>query len=362
MKAQTVRALRRAKFAVAAVTLAAGATPGVAQTVSYADKTVTIVHNTPPAGTSDTFTRQIGPYLVKHLPGEPKFITVAKPGGQFLLGAAHMHKNVDPDGLTIGMLATLPGQVATRVKLPFDLSEFVFAGGMGQPYAFYARKDLGIATADQLARPPNKIIMGSAAPNTNTNIMWRLFMNAVSPAGSYQQIFGLQGQTGQLKALRSNDINMASMLTTLFLQMRPGLEKEGITVTLFETGNLDNTGAVVPTPALGVPTIDQVWRKLSPHTVDTKEFRAYRLLLTTIQLTHVFVLPPGTPKAHADAWEKALSSALKEKDYLAEMEKIGTIVPDWASAEATRRGIAAIRKAADDPEYQAALEPVFLNR
>ena len=353
-----------AMAAAVGVAVAVGTSPtdANAQQAPFSGKTVTLLHNTPPGSSVDVFARQVGPYLVKHLPGAPQFIVVAKPGGRFLLGATHLHANVAPDGQTIGMLATLPGQLATRVKLSWDLSDFVYTGGLGQTYVFYARKDLGIPSAAQLRAGKNPIILGGAAPNTNSNLIWRLFMQAVGMQDKYKQIYGLQGQMGQLKSMRSNDSNMGSMLGTLFLQMRGGLDKEGMFVTLFETGHMDEAGNMHPTPQLGVPTIDSLWRSWAPQTVDSKEYRAFKVLLTTMQLTWVFALPPKTPQEFAKHWEQAFAKALGDPGFVADMQKADTLVPEFVGSAATLRGIAAIRQAATDPQYEAAIEPHFLKR
>ena len=352
---------RLALAALVALAIAVAGDAG-AQQVSFTGKQVTFMHNTPPGSSVDVFARQVGPYVVKNLPGAPEFIVVAKPGGQFLLGPSFVQKNVAPDGLTLGMFATLPGQVATRVKLPFDIAEFVFAGGVGQTYVYYGRKDIGIASGEEFRNPKNEIILGGAAPNTNSHLVFRLFTQAIGMGGKYKEIFGLQGQMGQLKAMRSNDANLGSMLGTLFLQMRSGLDKEGMFVTLFETGDLGADGNVRPTPELGIPTIDSLWRKWSPQTVDSKEYRAYKLLLTTMQLTWVFALPPKTPATFAAVWDQAFAKALREPGFIADMKKAGTIVPEWVNGPATVRGIAAVKRAASDPEYEAAIEPHFRRR
>ena len=295
----------------AAVTLAFGAgisVPATAQDISLAGKRVTLVHNTSAGSSVDVFSRQIGPYVTKYLPGKPKFIVLAKPGGRFLLGAAYMYKTVKPDGTTMGIMATLPGQMAAGNKMPMDITKFVQVGGQGQTYVFYVRKDMGMTSADQLRNPPKKIISGAGGPNTNSQLMWRLFMKAIGAEDKYKQIYGYRGQMGQLKALRSNEINQASMLGTLYLQMLPGLTKNGVTQHLYEIGQIGRDGKTRPTEGLNIPTIEDLWKKFAPETMGGRDFKAYKLLMTSVQLTWQYVLPPArrpsSPKPGTMPWRK----------------------------------------------------------
>ncbi|MDB4443784.1 hypothetical protein N9174_00400 [bacterium] len=350
--------------AVAAVVVLGGSglTQALAQEVSFADKTVTLMHNTPPGSSVDVFCRQAGPHVMRYLPGKPKFIVIAKPGGRFLLGASHFYRNVKPDGMSAGVFATLPGQMAAGNKMPIDITNFVQVGGLGQSYIYYMRKDFGMTSADQLLNPPGKIISGAGGPNTNSQLMWRLFMNGIGAKDKYKQIFGYRGQMGQLKALRSGEINTASMLATLYLQLLPGLTKEGLTRHMFETGQIEPNGKISQTPGLNVPTFDSLWRKFVPNRLENKEFKAWQLLMTSVQLTWQFVLPPETPAKYADAWDRAFASALKDKTFAAEMKKAGSLIPFWVDRKTAIQKLAKIKDAREDAEYQAAIKSVFLIR
>lgn len=360
-----MRLIDRRRFGIAlAAATAAGvmSVPATAQNVSFAGKTVTLLHNTPPGSSVDVFARQVGPYVTKNLPGKPEFIVVAKPGGRFLLGASYFYKNVKPDGMSMGMMATLPGQYAAGNKMPIDITNFVQVGGMGQTYIYYVRKDFGLKSADELANLKKTIISGAGGPNTNSQLMWRMFMNAIGAKDHYRQIYGYRGQMGQLKAVRANEIHQGSMLGTLYLQLLPGLQKEGLVQHYYETGNVDDNGNAHPTPGLGVPTIESLWKKHSPQTVNSKEFRAYKTLLNSIRLTWQYVLPPGTPEAYAVAWDKAMAAAVQDPGFIADMKKAGTVIPDWVNRDATVKILNELKAASTSADYKAAIKTVFRRR
>ncbi|MDX2446715.1 MAG: hypothetical protein QNK29_05900 [Desulfobacterales bacterium] len=332
------------------------------QEVSFKGKTVTMLLNIPPGSSTDVFCRQIMPYVVKYLPGKPKFIVVNKPGGRFMLGASHLYRNVKPDGMTAGALATLAGQMVAGNKMPMDITQFVQVGGIGLSFVFYARKDFGMTSADELLNPPKKIILGSGGPNTSNQLAWRLFMKGNGAEDNYKQIYGYRGHMGLLKAIRSSEINSATMINTLFLQLLPGFTKEGLTTHLYETGVIDPSGNVIPTPGLNIPTITSLWKKFAPQTLNGREFKAYQVLNSSAQLTWQFVLPPKTPEIYGDIWDKAFASALKDKSFVAEMKKAGTLIPFWVDRKEAMHKLTDIKRAMGDPEFKAAIQSVFVTR
>ena len=74
----------------------------LAQESFFKGKNIRIVVATTAGGGFDAYTRMLGRYLGKHIPGNPSIVVENMPGAGHLIGANHMYKVAKPDGLTIG--------------------------------------------------------------------------------------------------------------------------------------------------------------------------------------------------------------------------------------------------------------------
>jgi putative tricarboxylic transport membrane protein len=351
---------RYAGLAAAAVLAVVSATPGLAQEVSFAGKTVRILINFGPGSSTDVLTRQFAPFVAKYMPGKPTLIVESKPGGRGLLGAAFMFKNVKPDGLTLGGLALVVPRMA-MAKVPVDVRKFVHVGGIGVSAVFYTRQDTGIATAADLKTTDKKIIMAGVGPNVPNVLQLKLLFNAIGQK-NFQLIPGYKGQLGMLKAVRSNEVNLGFMIANVWMPRRANFAKEGVVRGLMESGVNDAAGSPRTTLGLGLPTMESQWRAMAPGTMGTPAYRAFSFLQSTRTLLFVYVLPPGTPAKFAAAWEEAMTKGLRDPEYLAVLDKISAPYPMWSSGATAKRIIDDIAKNKNDPEIQAALNKVKVKR
>jgi tripartite-type tricarboxylate transporter receptor subunit TctC len=296
----------------------------------------------------------------KYLPGKPKLIVESKPGGRGGLGTAYMFKSVKPDGLTLGGLTIIVSQLATK-KLPVDIRKFTHVGGIGGPAVVYVRKDTGITSSADLKSTSKKIIMGATGPNSPSVMQIRLFLNEIGQQ-NHQLIPGYKGQLGMLKAVRSDEVNMAFMVASLWMARRAGFEKEGIVRSIMESGITDKNGDVIGTKGLGVPTVDSQWRKFSPGSLNSNAYKAYTFLQGTRTLNFLYVLPPGTPAKFAKVWEQAMAKGLNDPEYLAMIDKLGAPHPVWTEGQTAKRVIDETVAKKNDPDIKAALQKVMVKR
>jgi putative tricarboxylic transport membrane protein len=326
------------------------------QNASFAGKTLRIVSNTAPGSAVDTFVRKIAPYIEKSLPGKPTLIVENKPGGRFTLGASYMEKNVSPDGMTMGVLATIVGQWAVNPHMPFDLFGYTMVGAQGESTVVYARKDGGVLSADDFGAPNKPIIMSVAAPNTMPVLPVPLFLNAMGLHSAYRVIPGYQGQTGMYQAARTGESNMSFMFSDLWMERLPTIEKENRLVGLMEYGQLRPDNTIMATPGLGLPIMDAVWRKLAPRTLESDEYKAFHAILATGPLEWLYVLPPKTPVAYTEVWERAVKAALADPAYRRSLKESGAPLPAWVGANDATGLLAQVKARFSDPAVRAALK------
>src|SRR5229473_2999337 len=156
---------------LAAVPLAAGPQSAVAQSSSFAGKTVTIVVGYKPGGGYDAMARLLARHLPKHIPGKPTVIVQNMPGGNSIIAANHMYNVAKPDGLTIGTFnRNLPIAQLTRVQgVKYDMTKFAWIGSAANETTILAiRADLPYKTFAELRKAKEPVVVGSTGPGANT--------------------------------------------------------------------------------------------------------------------------------------------------------------------------------------------------
>src|SRR5262249_58096288 len=72
-----------------------------AQAPYYQGKTITFITGSPAGDLFDLYLRTIGPFLVKHIPGNPDVIVQNMPGAGHIIAANYDYNISEPDGLTL---------------------------------------------------------------------------------------------------------------------------------------------------------------------------------------------------------------------------------------------------------------------
>jgi hypothetical protein len=94
---------RRRAFAVLSfLSLLFFASAGLAQTLFYQGKTITIIRGSAPGGVGEMRTRAVANYLKKHVPGNPTILIEFMPGAGGIKAANHLYRGARTDGLVIG--------------------------------------------------------------------------------------------------------------------------------------------------------------------------------------------------------------------------------------------------------------------
>ena len=311
-------------------------TPAFAQDVSFKGKMVRIIINLGSASALSANYQAFASFVARYLPGKPKIIVEAKPGGRGALGTSYMFNNVKPNGETMATLLFLTGALITGDKLPVDISKFVYVGSTGQASIEYASTDTGLKSAFDLANPPNQIIMGNASPNAGMALSMKLFLNALGLKGKYKALHGYRGMLGMLQSVRSGETNMSYLHAGQFYARLPGFKKEGKIFGLMEFGVLGDDGKTHGTPGSGMPTVEEVWEKLLPNALDSNEYKTYHNVMRLEKpISWLHVLPPGTPDKYRKVWDHAMASAFKDPEYLALLAKRGAPPAIFTNSEKT---------------------------
>lgn len=211
--------------------LALGCGPASAFEV-YPDRPITFVVPFSPGGGNDVTARLLAPFVEQHLGGGARLDVVNKPGAGGETGFAYI-ANADPDGYTIGMIATpnvltIPIERQARYSLGgFDpLLCLVSDPGVWAVRADSPYRSVTDAVAEAAARP-HSVTVGSTGVGSRDHLAI-LWMHSVTNARFLHVPFP-GGATGD-KALEAGRIAVAGMSLGEALRSTsmPGLRILGI--------------------------------------------------------------------------------------------------------------------------------------
>jgi len=294
-----------------ALVLLAGAGSGPAQAQSFFEgKTIRIIVGLAAGGGFDTYARVLARHLGKQISGNPGIVVENMTGAGSLISANHLYKVAKPDGLTVGHFngILLMGQVLGQPGVEFDARKFEFVGAAAkEDVACGVTKASGITSIDKWMAAKTPVKLGGVAPGASPDNTARILRSALGLP--IQVVTGFKG-TSEIRLAADGGELAGSCWAwdSMKATWRAALDSGEVVVVL--------QGVPKAFPDLpGVP--------LATSLAKTDEGR--RLIEVGIHhagaFARPFALPPGTPKERVQTWRRAFEETLKDKAFLAEMEK-----------------------------------------
>jgi tripartite-type tricarboxylate transporter receptor subunit TctC len=299
--------------------------PAWADAVSdfYSHKTLTLIAGFPPGGGYDTYVRVLARHYGRFIPGNPSVVPSNLPGAGSMNAANHIYNDEPSDGSMLGMFASsvvmepLLGNQAAR----FDPVKFSWIGSMSQDVAYCGvwQTPGAAATFDDIMRQNGtETIFGGGAP---TAITYQHPMILKNVLGAHIRVIpGYAGTRDIDLAMHRGEVNgecglFASSIKAQFLddvksgrlklviQMGPHKSNEfGNIPGVFDYANADDQRAVL------------------------------ELHFNQLVLGRPLAAPPNIPPDRLTVLRAAFMTAMKDKDFLAEAEKVGLEI-DPATAD-----------------------------
>jgi len=323
--------------------------PGVtfAAAPFYEGKVIRLIVGSAPGGGFDTYARLLVRHMGKHIPGNPRMIVENSPGAGGMILANYLYKIAKPDGLTIGHFngANLFAQVVGKVKgAEFESQKFEYIGSLAKvtPICILSKAS-GITNMDQWMNSKTPIKVGATgigvlAPHDTPKILNVAFGLPV------QVILGYKGTSEIRLAVGSKELDGCCL----------GWESAKVTWR----SDLKGGNAFVVLQALPEPLPDLPKVPLAINFAKTDEAR--KLIEVGIHshgfFARPFVLTPGTPKGRVRILRNALQETLKDKEFLAEAEKIQLDL-DPVTGEEIERAVTELSKV--DPALLAKLKEIL---
>jgi putative tricarboxylic transport membrane protein len=267
----------------------------------FRGKTITYIVATTPGGGYDTYGRLIALYLQKYLPGS-RIVVKNVPGAGNIIGANTIYA-ARPDGLTIGMFNTglIYDQLVKRNGVMFDLTKMSWLGKAAEETrVLLISKKAGFKSFDEMrkARGPIKFAasgVGAASYNDTRILADALHLNV-------QIVNGFTGNEGEMSMLRGEVMAEVGTADALEEFVANGNGFFGLALSGKDT--------TLP----GVPRVSQ-------YVTDERGKKLLSLLAALSELGRLTAGPPGIPADVLAVERQALTSVMKDPQFLADAKK-----------------------------------------
>ena len=276
----------------------------------YEGKVVRFIVGFSPGGGFDTYARMLSRHMGNHIPGKPTIIVENMAGAGSLILANHLYRIAKPDGLTIGHFGgtLFISQLMGQPGIEFDALKFEFIGAPStHDVAYTFTKKSGISSIEKWMAAKTPPQMGGLMAGDQVANSTRIAKYVLG--FPLKLIEGYKGTADIRMAVETGELDGICL----------GWESLKATWRrLFETGDMVIVlqGASKPIPDLpNVPLVINL----------AKTDEARKLVEVGIHYPSLFdrpiALPPGTPKEQVQILRRAFQETVKDKEFLAELEK-----------------------------------------
>ena len=291
--------------------------PAQAQSVEqfYKGRSITMLVGTAPGGINDISARLVAKHLGRFVPGNPTVVVQNNPGAGGLITANKLYNNAEKDGSVLAKFerAVPQLQIQGDPNAQFDPTRFVWLGSISSyaDDAYFLMVNAGnrIRSVDELKGAGAPISLG-ADNSASSNFIFAVIAKEV--LGLNVKV--IRGYTGA---------------ASLFLGMQSGeLDGQFVGLSSVKSGQRDlwNKGAFRPLMAFGrtsrhpdFPNVP-IGREL---TNDPGALKLISFAELPFFMALPFAAPPGIPPDRANALQSAFMAMSRDKDFVAEAEKIG---------------------------------------
>ena len=287
----------------------------------YKTNQIKAIIGSTPGGDYDLWTRIIGRYMSRHIPGNPTIVPQNMPGGGTLVAANHLYNLAAKDGSVFGVFSrNLPGQAVLNMpNIKFDPLKFGYLGSPELPTRIcLAMSSSAVKSAEDLFT--RELLVGGSGAGTAPSFMPSVLNKVVGT--KFKVIEGYGGTNEIVLAMERGEVEGICQGFAAFSTTKPDWVKEGKVRILF---NLEQTPfAHQP----GVPSVFQY--------VKSEEDRQILSFITIgAEIGRPYVTPPGVPADRLKALQDAFAAALKDPELLNETKKQGLDVTYRSGMELT---------------------------
>ncbi|MDI7259735.1 MAG: hypothetical protein QME90_07430 [Thermodesulfobacteriota bacterium] len=351
------------RMVILCVLVLGGVTPSSAEPY-FKGKVIAFVVPFTAGGGTDLFGRLVARHLPRFIPGNPKAVVrnIAGAGGVTGANLAYLAK---PNGLTA--LVSSGGSLMTGLARPkgvvFRLEEMqpIYSTPVGMVYfcrPILVSKPRDIMTAKGL-------IWGHVSPVSGvaSGFVWA---KALLGFNVEKMIWGYGGTSAANMAYTTGETNFSGQSTEGYLASMQQYVDRGEAVLLFQSGVLDENGAVVRERSVpGVPTAPELYEQIYGKKPSGKVFEAYKVVVGSRTYGKCILFPKDTPAEIMGILRKAAIDMVKDPMFLKESEMQNPKAPHYFGESLARSypaGVSAAPEVIDhmreylEKEYKVAFE------
>ena len=303
----------------------------------YKGKTIRIIVGYSPGGGFDTFSRLLGRFLSKNVPGNPSVIVVNMPGAGSVAAANRVYAMQPGNGLTIVAFnaGTLVEAVTGNPNIKFDPRKYQWLGdpAIGSlPEVLWVRSDLPIKTFEDFRNAKTPLAAGSTgigSASTAATLFLRHLGYPIKP------IMGYRGTANVMAAMERKELDARVMSQATMQGNYRRYIDSGLVRPVLSIGDEPR---VKPIP--GIATLKDL-------KLNAEQQRIADFLIGTWKLLRLFAVPPGTPPDRVATLRKAFMDTLNSPELL-EQAKRQKLIISPASPESVEKTIADLYKASPE--------------
>jgi tripartite-type tricarboxylate transporter receptor subunit TctC len=310
-----------AAFAIAAfaTTPQSAAAQGVEE--FYRGRTITLAIGFSAGGGYDLYARLLARHLGKHIPGQPSIVAQNREGAGSERALLYLYNAAPKDGSVIGTFSRGMAVAPLLANAPFDARKFSWLGSISSDvsvcFTWYTSP---IKTFADMTEKP--FTMGGLGKEADPDIFSMVLRNVFG--AKLKLVSGYPGTNDATLAMERGEVNGVCGISWSTVQARH------IDWLKARKVNMPVQFGLRKEPELpDVPAVTDLAKT-------DEQRQMVRLILTGQAMARPYAAPPGIPEDRRRALVAGFDATMKDKDFLADAEKMQAEVSPVTSGEIDR--------------------------
>ena len=275
----------------------------------YKGKTIQLGVGYPPGGGFDVYTRALGQFIGRHIPGNPNIVVVNMPGASGLNYVRYIHDVAPKDGTQFGMFerGLIPKAVLEPSVMKVDFRDFTWIGSMNSELGVCVLWDKpDLRTVDDIKKARSDVIIAGTSKNGG-GFHYAVILQRVSP--NIRQVFGYTATGPMIVAAENGEVNgTCTIYGSLETQFPDLLSKKKLNVVAQFAEKRSAKLKDIPT---------------AYELVSSDDDRKIISFLTAAEVIgRPIIAPAGIPADRRDALRSAFMSTMKDPAFMEYAEKL----------------------------------------
>ncbi len=312
--------MRKVSISLAAFGVMA-TTPAFADPIEdfYRGKQITIYIRAAPGGNYDVYSRILGRYIIRHIPGNPSMLPVNMPGGGGLVALNFVANLAPKDGTVLTMITqSFPMDQALGLdkNLKIDMRSLNWIGNMSNTNEFlFTRKDSPTKTLDDAKK--RETVLAATGIGSIVTQLSAVYNNLLGT--KFKVIYGYPSGPEMTLAMERGEVEARSTSNPQVL----GATKADVAAKY---------NFLIQTGMRKIPDYAEV--PLSRELATTpRDQQIFDFVSKAAAISRPVVTNPGVPKERVEALRRAFDAAMVDPQFLAEAAQLNLEIDPKGGAE-----------------------------